>query len=158
MKKLFGLAIAGGCFAAGFFLGGKMLVGMINEYKNGMDRNYTNMAVLNQWLSFLYGGGKVSQFFKDHGYNRIMVYGYGHAGKRLCQALEGTGIEVVAIMDKAAPEAESGKVIGVDSDIPEVDCIVVTPAFYYDEICAFIRSKSEIPIVSMDKLIGKWES
>lgn len=135
-----------------------MLVGMINEYKNGMDRNAANMAVMNQWLNFLYGGGEIGQFFKEHGYNRIMVYGNGNVGKRLCQALEGTGVEVAAIMDRAAPEAEGGKVIGLDSDIPKVDCIVITPAFYYDEIYAFIRSKTGIPVVSMEKLIGRWES
>lgn len=40
----------------------------------------------------------------------------------------------------------------------EEDCIVISPVFYNDEICAFIRSKTGIPIVSMDKLIGKRES
>lgn len=140
-------------FVAGFILGGKMLVSMINDYKKRMERNFSNMMLFNDWLEFLYSGGHVEQYFHKHGYKRIMIYGNGYIGKRLKQALEQTDIEVVAIMDKVTSMDEAGLIIGVDSEIPDVDCIVITPTFYYDEIFTLLDEKTDIPIASMQMVI-----
>ena len=59
-------------FGFGFFLGGKMLVGMINDYKLRMEHNLSNMMLLNDWLEFLYSGGELTQYFQEHQYHHIM--------------------------------------------------------------------------------------
>lgn len=140
-------------FGAGFFLGGKILVGMINDYKKRMERNFSNMMLFNDWLKFIYSGGCVEQYFYTHEYRKIMIYGNGYIGNRLVQALTGTDIEVSAVMDKAASSDKEGLVIGIDSEIPDVDCIVITPVFYYDEIFGALRERTRIPIVSVQKII-----
>lgn len=141
-------------FAAGFILGGKVLVNMINDCKRRMKRNLSNMMLFNDWLEFLYLGGKLEQYFYNHGYKKIMIYGNGYIGKRLQQALMQTDIEVIAIMDKAVLPGEEGFVIGVDSSIPDVDCIVITPIYYYDEIVSLLHKKTKLPIVSMQMIIN----
>lgn len=140
-------------FGFGFFLGGKMLVGMINDYKLRMEHNLSNMMLLNDWLEFLYSGGELTQYFQEHQYNQVMIYGNGYIGKRLCQALAKTEIKVTAIMDKIA-SSNSEEVIGVDAKIPDADCIVVTPMFYYNEIFAMLREKTEKPIIPIQSI---WE-
>lgn len=40
----------------GFVPGGKMLDGMVNDYKQKMNRHQSNMFLLSDWLDFLYGG------------------------------------------------------------------------------------------------------
>lgn len=65
-------------------------------------------------------------------------------GKRLLQALEQIDIEVNAIMDKAILPGET--VIGTDSKVPDVDCVVVTPVFFYDEISAMLKEKTDVPL------------
>lgn len=142
-------------FGVGFFLGGKMLVGMINDYKMRMERNLSNMMLFNDWLEFIYSGESIEQYFLNHGYKKIMIYGYGYIGKLLTQALSDTGIEVVAIMDKAASSDEMDTVIGVGSSIPDVDCIVVTPVFYFDTIYNMLREKTNIPVISMQSVVEK---
>lgn len=152
MKKRFGTIYLGVIsFGIGFFFGGKTLVNLINNYKMRMSRNLSNMMVFNNWLDFIYSGGNIEQYFYRHKYRRIMIYGNGYIGIRLCQALEEKEIEVVAIMDKAIVEGNE-MVIGINSDIPDVDCVVVTPVFYYDEISAELRKKTNRPIISIEEI------
>lgn len=140
-------------FAVGIILGGKMLVGMINDYKTRMQRNLSNMMLFNNWLEFIYSGGSIDQYFYNHGYKKIMIYGNGYIGKRLGQALSDTEVEVVAVMDKAALSDENDMVIGVDSSIPDVDCIVVTPVFFFDTIYEMLRVRTEAPVISIQVII-----
>lgn len=142
-------------FGIGIILGGKMLVSMINDYKKRMERNHSNMMLFNDWLEFIYSGGSIEQYFHNHGYKKIMVYGNGYIGKRLRQALTDTDIDVVAVMDKAASSDGTDMVIGVDSLIPDVDCIVVTPIFFFDTIYDMLREKTNIPVISIQRVIEK---
>lgn len=153
MKKLVIAGLTGiVSFLSGFVLGGKVLVKMINDYKRWMDRNQVNMMVFNGWLEFIYSGGNIQQYFYEHGYKKILVYGNGYIGKRLVQALSNTNIEVVAVMDKAADSNIEGILIGTDSKIPNIDCAVITPVFYYEEIYDLLRKKLKTPIISIDML------
>ncbi len=155
MKKGIAAGILGiVSFTSGFALGGKALVGMINDYKERMERNLANMMLFNDWLEFLYSGGSVEQYFQDCGYKKIMVYGNGYIGKRLIQALEQTEIDVITVMDKADFSDRNEMVIGVSEAIPSVDCIVITPVFYYDEISEMLQKKTDIPIISMRAIIN----
>lgn len=152
-KNIIGFIICGVSFGIGFFLGGKMLVSMINDYKMKMNRNRMNMMLLNDWLSFIYSGGSIDKYFLDHGYRKIMIYGNGYIGKRLFQALSGTNIEVIAIMDRQSDSSDKEKIMSVESDIPQVDCIVITPLFFFDEIYDTLQKKTNIPLISLQNVI-----
>lgn len=153
MKKGLVVALTGICsFGIGFFLGGKMLVGMINEYKSGMKRNSANMMVFNNWIEFIYNGGHIDEYLNDNNYSRVMIYGNGYIGKRLKQALEKTSIEVIAVMDKKDSNSQGGIILGINDEIPNVDCIIITPIFYYDEIYDMLQKKTKVPVFSIEKL------
>lgn len=155
MKNRCAICVTGiASFVSGFFLGGKALVGMINDYKRRMERNASNMMLFNDWMEFLYAGGSIGQYFHAHGYKKIMIYGNGYIGQRLFQALEGTDVEVAAIMDQANSSGSDteGILIGVDSEIPDIDCVVVTPVTYFDEIYHMLREKMGQPIISVEEL------
>lgn len=134
-------------FGTGFFLGGKMLTGMVNDCQFRMKRNLSNMLILNDWLEYIYKGNRIERYFQDNKYSKIIIYGGGYIGSRLLQALSGTEIEVAAVMDKSITEYTSDLLIGIDSEMPEADCIVVTPVFYYDEIYKMLSEKTAIPII-----------
>ncbi len=154
VKNKTAVLAAGVAFGTGFFLGGKMLVGMINEYKSRMKCEHSNMLVLNDWLYFLYSGKNIEKYFHDLGYGKIMIYGNGNIGKRLFQALSKTDIEVVAIMDKTVTLSDdSGLLIGTDSNIPCVDCIIITPVFYEKEIYNFLNERTKIPVISIRDIV-----
>ncbi len=141
-------------FASGFFLGGKALVRMINDYKMRMERNLSNMQLFHDWLEFLYSGGSIEQYFHKHGYKKILIYGNGYIGQRLFHALEQTDIDVVAVMDQinSSDSDAEGILIGVDSEMPDIDCAVITPMFYYDQIFHTLQTKTQCPIIAVDML------
>lgn len=141
-------------FAAGFYLGGKTLVGMINNYKMQAERNLSNMMLFHDWMEFQQAGGRIEQYFHEHGYKRVMIYGNGYVGQRLFGALKESDVDVTAIMDQmnASDSDAEGILIGVDSVIPDVDCIVITPVFYFDEIYQKLRAKTGQPIISIEEL------
>lgn len=141
-------------FAVGFFLGGKALVGMINDFKMRMERNLSNMLLFHDWLEFLYSGGCIEQYFHRHGYKKILIYGNGYVGQRLFHALKQTDIEVVGIMDQMNSSDLDAQemLIGLDSKIPDIDCVVVTPMFYYNEICQVMQKKTQCPVIAVDVL------
>lgn len=145
-----------GSFGIGFFLGGKMLVSMINDYRWRMKRNLSNMMLFNDWLHFIYTGGSFEEYFLNQGYKNIMIYGNGNIGKRFLEALSKTEIEVAAIMDKQINSLyENEKMIGIESNIPNVDCIVVTPVYYYQEIYEMLKKRTGIPIVSIQDILER---
>lgn len=156
-RKAADFVIAGVSFGTGFFLGGKMLVGMINDYKTRMNRNLFNMLLLNDWLDFIYSGGNVERYFLEHGYHRIMIYGNGYIGARLIQALAGTNVDIAAVMDRTASSGRNGMVIGTDADIPDADCIVITPIYYYESIYHMLKERTQIPIVSVQEVVRRSE-
>lgn len=141
-------------FVAGFYLGGKTLVGMINNYKMQAERNLSNMMLLHDWMEFLQAGGRIEQYFHEHGYKSVMIYGNGYVGQRLFEALKQSDVGVAAIMDQTnASDADpEGILIGVDSVIPDVDCIVITPVFYFDQIYQKLEAKTGQPIISIEEL------
>lgn len=155
-KNICRMLLCAGTFGIGFFLGGKMLVSMINDYKWRMKRNFSNMMLFNNWLHFIYTGGSFEEYFQNQGYKNIMIYGNGYIGKRFLEALSKTEIEVAAIMDKQIDPSEANEeMIGIESDIPNVDCIVVTPVYYYQEIYDMLRNKTDIPIVSIQDVLER---
>lgn len=156
-RKMANFMIVAVSFGSGFFLGGKMLVGVINDYKTRMNRNLFNMLLLNDWLDFIYSGGNVERYFLERGYHRIMIYGNGYIGARLIQALAGTNVEIAAVMDRVASGDRNEMVIGMDADIPDVDCIVITPIYYYESIYHMLKERTEIPIVSIQEVVSRSE-
>lgn len=155
-KNICRIFLYGTSFGIGFFLGGKMLVSMINDYKWKMKRNLSNMMLFNDWLHFIYIGGSFEEYLLAQSYKNIMIYGNGYIGKRFLEALSKTDIEVVAIMDKQINSLNTNeKMIGIESNIPNVDCIVVTPVYYYDEIYDMLKKRTGIPIISIQDILEK---
>ncbi len=141
---------------AGAFLTGKKVSKLVNARKKKSDGQAATMHFFNQWLSAKQAGKCLADYFIQNHYKKIMVYGMGYIGERFVDELEESGIEIVAAMDRDASSIFADvPVIGVDVEIPEVDCIVVTPVFYFDEIYHMLRQKTEYPIVSIKDVLEK---
>ena len=142
-------------FVSGFYLGGKSLVGLVNKYKDDSMRNRTNMEILGKWLEAVYEGGSVGNYFKTHNYKNILIYGNGLTGQILYRALKNSDIKVVAIMDRQVSVNSEGILTSADSDIPDADCIVITPIYYYNQIYSSVRVRTKIPMVSVEEIFDK---
>lgn len=125
-----------------------------NESRKFNDKILMYYHMLNKWLELHQKGDTLIPYFLENQYKSVAIYGYKELGERLYDELKHSEIEVKYIIDN---EADS---IYADVDIctPEralqdVDVVVVTASFYFDEIEKMMKEKLDCPIVSIEDVI-----
>lgn len=121
----------------------------VNKFKS-----YYNM--LNQWLYLKQEGKGLDSYFKDKQYSKIAVYGLGEMGVRLIDELRGSDVQVVYGSDKDVDNVFTDiKVYSADEldTAEDVDVIVVTAIFAFDEIEEQLQDKVNCSIVSLEDVV-----
>ncbi|MCM1499966.1 MAG: hypothetical protein NC124_16000 [Clostridium sp.] len=134
---------------------GKVKNSAVEEKTEKIDKfkGYYNM--LNQWLVLKQEGKSLEQYFVDNQYKTVAIYGMGEMGNRLYDELKGSNkVKIKYAVDKNANStyAELEVLESVD-DLPEVDIIIVTAIFAFDEIEEELSQKSSCPVVSLDDVV-----
>ncbi len=128
----------------------------ISSVRQLSDKYLRMMHVLNQWLNAQQTGADISKYFMENNYHTIAVYGMGCLGERLTAALRGTDIRVSYCIDKRAEDmSDIGMIKSMEDDLPEVDAIVVTAIYYFDEIEDELSEKVNCPIISLEDIIKR---
>ena len=110
----------------------------------------------NQWIKNINDGYHIKQYFIDNKYTKIAVYGMGELGNRLVEALENTPVIVCYGITKNIWDAFAEidiKELGEEEFFGGVDCIVVTPVHFYEEIAEELKLKSNCNIISLEDVI-----
>lgn len=140
--------------AAGAAAVGKVQGKTINQKAEKVDKfkGYYNM--LNQWLVLKQEGKSLEKYFTDNGFKTIAIYGMGEMGNRLYDELKGTSVTVKYAVDKNAASTYSElDVIDPDDEYEEVDAIIVSAIFAFDEIEEMLSDKVDFPIVSLEDVV-----
>lgn len=112
------------------------------------------VQMLNQWLIDKHEGKNLASFFEDNGYKSIAIYGMSYLGERLVDELRGSGIEVKYAIDKNADTIYAGVEIKQPSDdLPEVDAVVVTAVYFYDEIEEELVKLMDCTVISLEEVL-----
>lgn len=116
-------------------------------------KGYYNM--LNQWLIIKQEGKNLSEYFINNNYKSIAIYGMGEMGNRLYDELKDTDVKVSYVVDKNAHCTYSElEILDPDEcEYKEVDCIVVTATFAFDEIEEKLEEVISFPIVSLEDVV-----
>lgn len=125
------------------------------EKKIAKFRKYFN--TLDKWLGLNRKKFLLKNFLLQNNYKSVAIYGIGIMGKQLLEELRGGEIDIVYSID--ANRKNDGLNIPVktlDDDLEEVDIIIVTPSFDFEEIKAKLEMKVSCPIISLEQLIGEW--
>lgn len=141
-------AVAGA--AGSSYLGSKQ----IEQKTEKVDKfkGYYNM--LNQWLILKQEGKSLCEYFVANNYKKIAIYGMGEMGNRLYDELKESGIEVAYAIDKMAESTYSElEVIDIEDDYKEVDAIIVTAIFAFDEIEQELTEKVNYPVISLEDVV-----
>lgn len=143
------LGAAAGAAGSGY-LGNKQIQqksGKVDKFKG-----YYNM--LNQWLILKQEGKSLDEYFKKNNYKTVAIYGMGEMGNRLYDELKDSDIEVKYAVDQNAASTYSElEVVDKDDCFDDVDVMVVTATFAFDEIEEEISSKCSFPLVSLDDVV-----
>jgi len=113
-----------------------------------------------KWLELLEQGTGVLQYFEEHKYRKIGIYGIADFGKLLYEELNRSkGIKVAFFMDKTAEDNRWVEDVPVFlpeelEAAPEVDMIVVTATIAFASIKkAMLEVKPDLPVVSLADIL-----
>ena len=77
-----------------------------------------------------------------------------YVGERLYDELKDSDIEVKYAIDKNADGIYSDvEIVTPQEELKEVDAIVVTPVFYFDEIVEALEKKTESEVLSLEDIL-----
>ena len=155
-----------GCFtavaclsmAAGFLLGlrisEKKADKKTDENLKLAEKNRTQFFVTIQWLKLWQTGRNISNYLSERGYKRVAIYGMSYTGERVLFELKNAGIEVVYGIDKRAGGVASEiNILLPDDDLPCVDAVIVSEAYFLEEVKEMLNGKLSCPIVSLEEVV-----
>lgn len=157
MKKRNAMALG---LLAGMVTGGVVAGKMGNktvEQKNAKVekfKGYYNM--LNQWLILKQEGKSLVEYFTNNNYKKIAIYGMGEMGNRLYDELKNSDIEIAYAVDKDVDGIYSELQVIDKEDLDqqvEVDVMVVTATFAFEEISEEISNSVDCPIISLEDVV-----
>lgn len=136
---------------------GKFMQNVINDKGKKIDKFKSYYNMLNQWLCVKQESRNLAEYFKEKNYNKIAVYGLGEMGGRLIDELNDTEIEVVYGIDKETDnvfcDIKAYSLDDIDEIADQVDVIIVTAVFAYDEIAEKLREKIDCDIISLEDVV-----
>lgn len=111
-------------------------------------------AMVYKWISNNDRGCSISKYLREHGLNRIGIYGLGDLGEILFDELKRDRISIECVIDRNA-DCLCTDVLTCKPDdiIPKVDVILVTPIQHFDNIRDELKNKVDCPIVSIADVI-----
>lgn len=155
MKSISTLLIGGiAGSVAGVSVIGTKLNKKVQKYDTYAQKHLLIMQMFNQWLIDKQEGKSLVSFFEDNGYKAIAIYGMSYLGERLLDELKDSGIEVKYAIDKNADNICAGiEVKNLEDDLPEVDMIVVTAVYFFDEIERQLTQLVDYPVISLEEVL-----
>lgn len=140
-------------------IGGMILTTHLNNIsikeKNSKINKYRSYyEILNQWLILKQEGKSLEKYFLDNEYKNIAIYGMGELGNRLYDELKDSNIKVKYAMDSNySGQYTELDIKELEDDLPEVDIIVVTAIFAFDEIENNLKSVTDCNIISLENAV-----
>lgn len=84
----------------------------------------------------------------------IAVYGMAELGRYLISELRTSAINIRYGIDRRAEILKAEvPILTIEDELPEVDVVVVTAVFYYDQIAEGLLNRIECPVVSLEDIL-----
>lgn len=138
----------------GAIMVGKKAEGNIEKWKDMSDKHLSLFLLMNAWMKKKKEGKEIKLYFEKNNYQSIAVYGLSYVGERVLDELEESGVEVKYAIDKNADFVYTDLVVYKPEDkLPDVDVVVVTAVYFFEEINEMLSSKMRCPIVSLEDIL-----
>jgi hypothetical protein len=125
-----------------------------NKKANKFKSYYT---LLNEWLYIRQKNRSLTEYFINNGYKKVGIYGLGDLGSRLVDEFKETEIEVVYGIDRDIDYISYDILVYSLDEIEriskEVDVIVVTAVFAYDDVKDMLYKKLGIKVISLEEVV-----
>ena len=126
----------------------------VNKTQNMSDKHLALFLMMNRWVEVKQDGKNLIDYFHEKGYKSIAIYGMSYAGERLLHELKGSDIEVKCGIDRKADEIYTEvDMITPDDEIPQVDTVIVTSIYFFDEIKEKLEALTDMPVISLEDIL-----
>ena len=116
---------------------------------------YTQFTrILSKWITLREHSDAISSYLIRNGYKTVAIYGFGQIGKMLYDELKDSKCRVKYVIDRNGNVRADGiSVCTLDKQLEEVDVVVVTAVFYYQEIAIELLKKHSLQSISLEKIL-----
>lgn len=105
------------------------------------------------WLWLKENNIGVEKYFVQNNVYNIAIYGAGKVAKHLIAELQDSKINIKCLIDNKVGESKDFPVYSLKESLPDVDCIIITASFDYENIKREINSKTDIRVVLIDDIL-----
>lgn len=110
--------------------------------------------LLNQWLVLKQEGKSLEQYFVDNGYKTLAIYGMGELGNRLYEELKNSKrVKTEYVIDQNTTTYSEVRMFDMEGTLPDVDVVIVTAIFAFDDIREELIKKLDVPVVSLNDVV-----
>lgn len=110
--------------------------------------------LLEKWMVAREHGKSTKTYFEVNGLKNIIIYGLGKMADHLIEDLKQSDINIVCAIDRGALKKSAWfPVIFGENDIPDADCIVITPVYDVESIRQSLEDKTSLPILSLSDVV-----
>ena len=115
----------------------------------------TYTIMYDQWFTMRETKGKLEDYLKDNNIHTVGIYGMGNLGIHLLHDFKNIStVQVKYGVDRSVEKINESLIIYKPEDfLPEVDLVIVTAIFSYDEIVSNLREKLTCPIISLKEFM-----
>ena len=140
--------------AAGAGVVAKTIGDSTHKAQTMSDKHLALFLMMNQWVAVKQEGKNLADYFEKNNFYSIAIYGMSYAGERLLEELRNSNIVVKYGIDKNASGIYSDiELITMDDNLEDVDAVVVTPIFFFDQIEEELSKKLSCPIISLEDIL-----
>lgn len=120
-----------------------------------LDKFKKMFFVYDEWMKLNRCGKTIPDYLRKIGKTNVCVYGIGYIGKALVEELKLCNINVICAFDRNADYIDD---IGVEikkdiEAVDEVELVIVTLVENMDELCASLKDKMGVSVVTISKLL-----
>lgn len=110
--------------------------------------------LMERWLTIHEEGRTIPQVLETMGFSTIAVYGLGKIGKHVIYEMKGSNVNVQYAIDRVrSGKYDSVIVKNVDEPLPEVDAVIVTTIYDFEEVEEMLVKKVHYPIISLEEIL-----
>ncbi len=128
----------------------------IEKQKRLIERDNRIMSLYERWVVNFSRGEDIIKFLKDNKFQSIAVYGYGTLGRALIEVVKNGGLCVDYIIEANNLKYNSsiGRFVAPESELSQVDAVIVTAINDYYEIAKRLKEKIKCPILSLEDIMS----
>lgn len=117
------------------------------------ERNYN---LLYKWIKKKQSHQEISDYFIQHGYRKVAIYGMGELGKLLYTEINREGLTILYFIDQKGNELHNDIPVfsPTESYFPPVDVVIVSIIDEFPYIYNAIRKKMKADIISLDTVVS----